>query len=66
MSSTNSINLIKWIKKKSKTLKKINDQSGKMMFVIIIKKYPLNIFKMSQWSYLIKKKYILNENEIIS
>ena len=45
-------------KKKSKTLKKINDQSGKMMFVIIIKKYPLNIFKMSQWSYLIKKKYI--------
>jgi hypothetical protein len=52
-------------KKKSKTLKKINDQSGKMMFVIIIKKYPLNIFKMSQWSYLIKKN-ILNENEIIS
>jgi hypothetical protein len=45
-------------KKKSKTLKKINDQSGKMMFVIIIKKYPLNIFKMSQWSYLIKKIYI--------
>jgi hypothetical protein len=55
------------IKKQTKIKKKtaMTDKKRRRMFVNIMKRYPLNVLKMSQQSYLITKQK-LNKNEIIS
>jgi hypothetical protein len=55
------------IKKQTKIKKKtaMNDKKRRRMFVNIMKRYPLNVLKMSQQFYLITKQK-LNKNEIIS
>jgi len=56
-----------WLKKPMTIKNSKNDQwliEKKWMFVNIMKRYPLNIFKKSQQSYLITKQK-LNENMII-
>jgi len=55
------------IKKQTKIKKKtaMTDKKKRRMFVNIMKRYPLNVLKMSQQSYLITKQK-LNKNEITS
>jgi hypothetical protein len=55
------------IKKQTKIKKKtaMTDKKRRRMFVNIMKRYPLNVLKMSQQFYLITKQK-LNKNEITS
>ena len=69
MDLISSVDLIIWLKNQISTTNKtkktsITIQCKRWTFVTIMKIYPYNIPKTSQWSYLLTKQK-LNENKII-